>query len=234
MKTVIKRFMILGIYLSSNISMAQLNWVIENANRSSENIKIGDRKSGGKYVLKNTTVEFTSSKYREVLSAILKHGERKVGINLVWGSMTETINNTNFINIERKPGISGPLKTGEPVALRFENGGYLSYASSNVGVDLTFKYGSGTIKSEVPYQFSFFEESGEAGIIVETNIEYALKNISKGDYLIYCNRGYGINLDWRNVCEDGEMSILNEFKNKLPLVESIAKTGKRLYKIVRD
>jgi hypothetical protein len=232
-KTAIKIVMLLGLIIPNIYS--QTNWVIEATkdNAKEEEIKLGNQKTGGKYLLKNTTVEFEFEKTKEVLSAILKHGKRRWGINLVWGTMTEKFNNSNYININRKPGATGPLKTGELVAIRVENGGYLSKKTSNAGVNLDF-VSSNVIETSIPYEFAFFDQSGIEGLVVKTNIEYGLKNIIENDYLIYCGRDYGINLDWYQNCLDGSLSMFDEFQNKISIAEKGAKVGKRLYKMVKD
>ena len=216
MKTVIKSLLVLSMYLGINTAKAQLNWRIQGSSDSKEQIKLGDKKTGGRYLLLNTTV----GENRRAIP--LKYGDKKPGINLIWGAHKEKISETNFVNILRKPGASGPLKTGEPIALRFEGGGFLGYGEQTFGINLEW-YSSST--TNVPYEFSFYDESGEKGKIVTTNMLLALCHKEK-DFIIYCDRPTGINIGWDSVCKGGKQSTIQTFRNMVPMIKEGVKYGK--------
>jgi hypothetical protein len=217
----------ISIYVSSS---AQLNWLIENDKPGNELIKLGNKDTGGKYLLKNSTVEFTSEKYREVLSGILKGVDRS-GVNLGWGTMTEKFNGSNFVNIQRKAGYTGALKTGEPIAIRFEGQGYLMYESQTYGINLGFA-GSNTVVTKIPFEFSFYDETGEKGKEVKTNKLYALCHKEK-DFIVYCSRDYGVNLGWWSDCKSGELGVLTELKNKISIVKNGYEEVKWVLEVVK-
>lgn len=187
MKSVMK-FLTIVIVFFSSYSFAQLNWVLKNANGTEAQIQNND-----KVLLVNKSN-----------NSPLKYGKRSTKsralslINIVWGATTEGLSGSNFVNIVRQPGASGPIKTGERVALRFEGGGYLKYASKTLGVNLEWASSS---TSSVPYIFEIRYLENKLDQIVTTNKDIGIFCHDAGDWLAYCKRSDpGINLGWPASC----------------------------------
>lgn len=192
MRTVIKFSLILGFLLAvSEKTYSQLNWMLKNEAGSSANIE-----NNGKYLLVNQTNK-----------SPLKYGKRSWAsraagcINIVWGGSTEKLSSSNFVNVVREPGKTGPIQTGERVALRFEGGGYLAYQDKEIGVNLAWV--SSNTKS-IPYIWEIRYVGNKTGEMVKTNSEFAIFCHQNNDWLGYCNRPNdpGINLGWITSCTD--------------------------------
>jgi hypothetical protein len=188
MKSLMK-LLAFGLVFLSSYSFAQLNWTLKKANGSDTQIQNNDR-----VLLVNNSN-----------NSPLKYGKRSAKsralslINIVWGATTEGLSSSNFVNIVRQPGASGPIKTGERVALRFQEGGYLKYANKTLGVNLEW-VSSNT--SNVPYIFEIRYLDNKIDQIVTTNREIGVFCHEAGDWLVYCERPTdpGINLGWPASC----------------------------------
>lgn len=117
--------------------------------------------------------------------AYLQHGDRALGINLVWSDQS-----TRVVRIERNPRNSNaPIVFGERVAIHFDGGGYLQYGSRTFGINLEWSTPPAyewEIMSPFPHS-----RGGE----IEAQ-HFALRNVDYGDFLVYGERSPGINLAW--------------------------------------
>jgi hypothetical protein len=113
----------------------------------------------------------------------IRYGERKYGINLVWGD-PDTADNIRF---ERPAKASGPMKSGDLVAINVKKGGFLKYQKREYGINLVW---SDTPVFEWRLAFSAPGES------IRTGVPICIFNTVAGDILFYDPRTYGINLKW--------------------------------------
>jgi hypothetical protein len=150
--------------------MAELNWII-----TSQNNSVTPVIPAGTHTLDlvNTTVH----------EAIV-YGERRYGINLVWGDPGKSDN----IRFQRSSGSKGPLKFGELIAINVRRGGFLVYHKRNFGIRLVWR-------DEPSFEWKI--AGGKEGEIVNTGKVVALFNTVEKDFLFYDPREYGINLKWQ-------------------------------------
>ena len=116
----------------------------------------------------------------------VKYGERKYGINLVWGSNGHVGN----IRLHRAALSSDPIKYGEAIAIRVDGGDYLRYGSREYGINLVW--------SKTPvYEWELRgSEAGSTGGQAKSQVRLGLYNKTHQDHVVYCERDYGINLRW--------------------------------------
>lgn len=193
----------IGLFIA-NTSFAQLNWILKNASGTSSPVE-----SNGKYLLVNKSNNYP-----------LKYGKRSLTsraagcINIVWGSSTEALGSSNFVNVVRAPGASGPIKTGEKVALRFEGGGYLNQAHQTVGVNLEW-VSSNT--SSVPYIWEIRGVANKVNETLNTNVEFGIYCHKNEDWLAFCERSDpGINLGWTTSCSGCKRSGFDFARDYVP------------------
>jgi hypothetical protein len=149
--------------------MAELNWIITSHNNSVTPVVPAGTHT---YDLLNTTVK----------EAIV-YGERRYGINLVWGDPEKSDN----IRFQRASGSKGPLQFGELIAINVRRGGFVVYQKREFGINLVWR--------KVP-SFEWQIAGGKKGEIVKTGKVVALFNTVEKDFLFYDPREYGINLKW--------------------------------------
>jgi hypothetical protein len=147
----------------------ELNWVIMAASNVEESVRPRAKHS---YDLLNTTE-----------NEALMYGERKYGINLVWGDPGASDN----IRFQRQAGTDEPLKFGELVAINVRRGGFLRYQKRDYGINLNWADGP---------VFEWKIMGGAAGGDVQSGKVIALFNTVEKDHLFYDPRTYGINLKW--------------------------------------
>lgn len=199
---------LLGIVVPTQI-FGQLNWVLKSASNNVENVA-----NNGKYLLVNQTK-----------NAPLKYGKRSADdrllgcTNIVWGSRGEKLTSSNFVNIVRKPGNTGPIKTGELVAIRFEGGGFLNYEKKKIGVNL------GWVSSDtktVPYIWEIRYKENKIDAVLKTNTEFAIFCHENEDWLAYCKRSDPcINLGWISSCSGCKRSGYDWARDYLPKAKVI-------------
>ena len=108
----------------------------------------------------------------------LGYGERRYGINLVWGASSSNI------TFQRRAGSEWSLLQGEPLAIHVDGGRWLKFREGRPnGVDLDW--------SDQPV-YEWYVLGGEPGRQIDGEI--ALWNRSAGDYLVYGHQNFGINL----------------------------------------
>lgn len=191
MKTVFQLSLIFASLIALSVeSYCQLNWILKNESGTTANVE-----NNGKFLLVNMTN-----------NSPLKYGKRSAAsraagcINIVWGGSTEKMSSKNFVNVERQPGKTGPIQTGELVALRFEGGGYLAYEVKKIGVNLAW-VSSNT--KDVPYIWEIRTVGNKIGEKLKTNSEFGIYCHRNNDWLAYCYRkDPGINLGWTMSCTD--------------------------------
>lgn len=149
--------------------MAELNWII-----TSQNNSVTPVIPAGTHTLDlvNTTVH----------EAIV-YGERRYGINLVWGDPGKSDN----IRFQRASASKGPLKFGELIAINVRRGGFLVYQKRDFGIRLVWR-------DEPSFEWKI--AGGKEGETVNTGKVVALFNTVEKDFLFYDPREYGINLKW--------------------------------------
>ena len=113
----------------------------------------------------------------------LVYGERRWGINLVWGD-SQTSDNVRFA---RQGGSRDPLKYAQRVAIHIRKGGWLVYKKRDVGINLGW--------SDSP-KFEWRIDGGDAKDNVVLPGLIALHNSVEDDWLMYVPRDFGINLRW--------------------------------------
>jgi hypothetical protein len=150
-----------------------LNWEIISADPSGSPV-IGS--TSFRYKLKNR-----SERQR------LVYGERRYGINLVWGAVDSGSYN---IRIVKQGTGTTSLFDGNRVAIGVDDGGYLRYQSREYGINLVW--------SESPvYEWELrLSELGNSPAPIETQEPVGLYNTVENDFLFYDPRQYGINLKW--------------------------------------
>lgn len=210
MKTVLKLSLALALIMSiSANTYGQLNWVLKNETGSIANVE-----NNGKYLLVNQTN-----------NSPLKYGKRSktskaLGcINIVWGGSSEKLSSSNFVNVVRQPGKSGPIQTGERIALRLEGGGYLAYEKKTVGINL------GWVSSDtkdVPYIWEIRYMGNKIGETLKTNSSFAIYCHKNDDWLVYCKRtDPGINLGWTTSCSGCSRGGYDWARDILPKVKEV-------------
>jgi hypothetical protein len=117
------------------------------------------------------------------VGAALVYGERRFGINLVWGDAA-TSNNVRFA---RQSGARDPIKYKESIAINIRRGGWLVYKKREVGINLGW--------SDSP-KFEWRIDGGEPRDTVALPGLIALHNSVENDWLFYAPREFGINLRW--------------------------------------
>jgi hypothetical protein len=131
----------------------------------------GDLQAGTGYTLRN-----------RINDRSLRYGERDWGINLVWDRV---VNLANIIL--RRRAESGPIRFGEPVAIRVHGGGHLRYGERDNGINLVW--------ADSPV-FEWAVGGRTPGTAVRARQRVRLVNLAHGDYLTYGERSRGINLRW--------------------------------------
>lgn len=149
--------------------MAELNWIITSHSNSVTPVVPAATQ---KYDLLNTTV-----------NEAIVYGERRYGINLVWGDPGKSDN----IRFQRASNSNDPLRYGELIAINVRRGGFVVYEKRDFGINLVWR--------EVP-SFEWELAGGNKGEIVKTGSVVALFNTVEKDFLFYDPRSYGINLKW--------------------------------------
>lgn len=126
----------------------------------------------------------------------LRYGRREYGINLEWDG-ARTGRHITFLRLGTS---TEPITYGETVAIKVEGGGYLYYREREYGINLEY--------APVPvYQWEL--AGGQRGRPVAADPDSAtvertgasqyrvrLYNVVHGDYVVYGERDYGINLRW--------------------------------------
>jgi hypothetical protein len=134
----------------------------------------------------------------------LVYGERRFGINLVWGDPA----NSNNIRFARRAGSTAALKYGEAVAINVRKGGWLKYGERPVGINLRW--------SDTPV-YEWRIDGGAANSDVGMRSLVALYNLQHDDWVMYVPRDFGINLRW-----SGDREAANWFGDA-QTIASIAK-----------
>jgi hypothetical protein len=121
----------------------------------------------------------------------IKYGEQKNGINLVW-DRNEGLANVKF---EQDPDTAGTIYEGRATAIHVLNGGYLRYGERTRGINLVW--------SQSPvYEWQIrHSDPPEPRDTVQSGVRIGLYNTKTQDYVIYCERPYGINLRWAKDCK---------------------------------
>ena len=113
----------------------------------------------------------------------LVYGERRFGINLVWGDPT----NSNNIRFARQSGSTSAIKYKQPIAINVRRGGWLVYKKRDLGINLGW--------SDTP-RFEWRFDGGDPKDNVVLPGLVALHNSVEDDWLMYAPREFGINLRW--------------------------------------
>jgi hypothetical protein len=147
----------------------QMNWMILGSGKATEPVRPQAKHT---YDLLNISVK-----------EALTYGERKYGINLVWGDAASS----DSLRFHSKGSADQPLKYGGLVAINVRGGGFLRYQQREYGINLVW--------SHAPvFEWKFM--GGAAGAAIRSGAVVALFNTTVGDYLFYDPRTYGINLKW--------------------------------------
>lgn len=113
----------------------------------------------------------------------IRYGSRDYGINLLWGDPAAGDN----IRFERQEGASGPLKSGELIAIHVKGGKFLKYGKRDYGINLGW--------SDTPaFEWKLVLPEESQPVLTVTAI--GLYNTVEKDVLFYDPRTYGINLKW--------------------------------------
>ncbi len=131
------------------------------------------------------------------------YGSREYGVNLVWKD-----GRSRGIRFVRASGSTGALTLREPFAVYVEGGKYLKYESREYGINLVW--------SDTPvYEWEFrgcdaSRFSSQAYCVtsptrpgtgtINSYRPVGLFNRTSNDYVVYCEREYGINLKWAKDC----------------------------------
>ncbi len=188
-----------------NIMSAQVNWQLKKEGNGTAPATGGNEH----YLLLNMS-----------LNQGIEYGKRSIGINLDW-SGGATIKGKWWIVIKRQPGATGPIKTGEKVAIRFDGGGYLKWENRDAGVNLGW-VSKDAAEDKIPYEWELRTSVNQMDIPLNTNTSFALFNHTNKTFLVYCKRGTfgGVNLGWSNSCDDCDYTtkerVLDQAKGKLP------------------
>ena len=114
------------------------------------------------------------------------------GINLGW-----TGSHGNYVTVKRQAG-AGPVKYGEPVALKVEGGGhgdFLKYEHRDHGINLSW-----TKNPEYEWRIM----GGTDGQPVGAGDQIAIVNNKENDSMIFCYRVNGAWLKWSKDCSRAE------------------------------
>ncbi|MBK9247655.1 MAG: hypothetical protein IPM69_05965 [Ignavibacteria bacterium] len=188
-----------------NIANAQVNWQLKKEGNGTAPATGGNEH----YLLLNTS-----------LNQGIEYGKRLVGINLEW-SGGNVVKNKWWIVIKRQPGATGPIKTGEKVAIRFDGGGYLKWENRDAGVNLGW-VSKDVAEDKIPYEWELRTSVNQMDIPLNTNTSFALFNHTNKTFLVYCKRGStgGVNLGWSNSCEGCDYTaterLIDKAKSKIP------------------
>ena len=129
----------------------------------------------------------------------LVYGERRFGINLVWGDAA----NSNNIRFARQSGSTSPIKYNQMVAINVRRGGWLVHRQRDFGVNLGW--------SDTPrYEWRIDGGDPQDDVVVPGLI--ALYNSVENDWLMYVPRDFGINLRW-----SGDREASNAFGDAVTL-----------------
>lgn len=135
----------------------------------------------------NTQLPLRAYDYWSGGPSFLHQSNQTIGVNLNYTSTRDLA-----VTIEKKPGATGTnLMYNEPVALKFNGGGYLVYHQRTDGaVDLTF--------SQTPsYEWAVMPKwSRLNGLDVDRRVWFALRNLTIDRLLMPCNQTFGVDLGW--------------------------------------
>ena len=188
-----------------NVLNAQVNWQLKKEGNATAPANGGNEH----YLLLSTS-----------LNQGIEYGKRTIGINLEW-SGGNNIKSKWWIVIKRQPSATGPIKTGEKVAIRFDGGGYLKWENREVGVNLGW-VSKDAAEDKIPYEWEMRTIENKIDIALNTNTSFALFNHTNKAFLVYCKRGSvgGVNLGWSNSCSNCDYTtterVLDQAKGKLP------------------
>jgi hypothetical protein len=121
---------------------------------------------------------------------VIKYGERTDGIKLVWDR------NVGLANVKfEQDNPDGLIYEGRATAIHVLNGGYLCYGQQTSGINLVW--------SQSPvYEWQIMRGAPpEPRDKVQSLDKIVLYNTKAQDYVIYCERRYGINLRWAEDCK---------------------------------
>jgi hypothetical protein len=124
-------------------------------------------------------------------SEIIVSKRRTYGINLSWG---EPIAEYGNVRLELQDGL-GQIMQGQVIAIHVADGGYLYYQERQYGINLEFS-------SAPKYEWELRPtEPVEPKEPVKQRARVGLYNRVHRDYVVYCERKYGINLRWAKDCK---------------------------------
>ncbi|MBK8214397.1 MAG: hypothetical protein IPK71_11665 [Myxococcales bacterium] len=117
------------------------------------------------------------------------------GINLGWDTK-----HGDYVTIKRQAG-SGPVKYGEPVAIRVRrgnDGNYIRYSRRDLGINLDWS-------SSPVYEWRI--KGGQDGQPVKAGAVIAIVSTVEKDSLVYCYRKNGAWLKWSKDCSRAEREL---------------------------
>ena len=123
----------------------------------------------------------------------IRYGERTEGINLVW-DRNLSVANVKFAIWQSDKGFE-IIREGDWIAIHVLNGGYLCYGERTKGINLVW--------SESPSHEWEFRHSDppERRNPVQSAVGIGLYNKAAQDYVVYCKRPHGIDLQWAKDCK---------------------------------
>jgi hypothetical protein len=135
----------------------------------------------------------------ETIGQHLVYGSRTWGINLVWQAAMPR--NVRFerpdgclITLHRIASVP-TLKYGDRIAIFIDKGGFLGCRDRSTGINLGWF-------DEPQYEWEL--RGGEADQPVNSAQPVSIFNHTARDFLLYCERTWGINLRWANNCPEKE------------------------------
>jgi hypothetical protein len=136
-----------------------------------------------------------------MIDQFVVYESRRYGINLVWHKtaggpdVRDHVTAHHNVRIVRRDSNSN-LRTGHPVAIFVNGGGYLRHSRQKYGINLVWS-------STPVYEWEIRDQSDPVGGgAVIDGARLGLFNRSANDYVVYCEREYGINLRWFRECDD--------------------------------
>ena len=128
------------------------------------------------------------STYNEYAHKYLKYFQQNYGPDMYFYE-------SSLFNFKYERYGGGDVHYGDKVAIRFGNWGYLYSAPQPNG------YGYDVRFSNYP-KYEWEIHGGQYGWKVPSNYKVSIHNEYRHDYMVYCQRNYGIFLSWASECHE--------------------------------